>query len=406
MSKRHRYNRAMKCSISQSEENSPTDSPHSPSKSLDASSDFSLSSISDQSIHIQASNISPEFRKLNKFHIISSSPSDSEYSSSEEDSVRHTVIPKDFRKEVHRNVPIKEHKIIKSQSVMDMLEIDQTIAPHSTTICSTLNTEDFKSLSSSEYFERELDSDQLEKRNEIIYQQHLYITYQAMSLVKTLTPLDPAIIKAKEVELPKLSEYEHKKTIIFDLDETLVHCSRDLYGSKPDVFIPIVFTNGDFVNAGIHIRPYLKECLEECSKIMEVIVFTASNKSYADAVLDYLDPDRELIHYRLYRDHCIFVDQIPVKDLRIIKNRNLKDLVIVDNCAFCFGYQLENGIPIIAWTDNKNDRELYNLTHYLRQLASVDDVRPVNRETFKLESFYDDFSTIIRNEENRLLGME
>ncbi len=55
-----------------------------------------------------------------------------------------------------------------------------------------------------------------------------------------------------------------------------------------------------------------------------MVVFTASHKAYADVVLDYLDPTRQLIQYRMYRDHCIRTpDGIYVKDLRIIANRNL-----------------------------------------------------------------------------------
>jgi len=34
-------------------------------------------------------------------------------------------------------------------------------------------------------------------------------------------------------------------------------------------------------------------------------VFTASHQSYADVVLDYLDPNHDLIQYRLYRESCI-----------------------------------------------------------------------------------------------------
>jgi CTD small phosphatase-like protein 2 len=68
-------------------------------------------------------------------------------------------------------------------------------------------------------------------------------------------------------------------------------------------------------------------------------VFTASHQSYADVVLDYLDPNRELIEYRLYRDSCIKTEEgVYIKDLRIIKNRNLKDVVIVDNAVYSFGY--------------------------------------------------------------------
>lgn len=41
-----------------------------------------------------------------------------------------------------------------------------------------------------------------------------------------------------------------------------------------------------------------------------------------------------------------------IKDLRVI-NRNLKDLVLVDNAAYSYAFQLDNGIPIIPYVDNK-----------------------------------------------------
>jgi len=40
------------------------------------------------------------------------------------------------------------------------------------------------------------------------------------------------------------------------------------------------------------------------SKFAEIIIFTASSASYADVILDHLDPKKELISHRLYRHHC------------------------------------------------------------------------------------------------------
>ena len=52
----------------------------------------------------------------------------------------------------------------------------------------------------------------------------------------------------------------------------------------------------------------------------------------------------------------------------------MKDLVIVDNAVYSFGFQLENGIPIIPYYDDDNDEELYHLIPYLDILADCDDV--------------------------------
>jgi CTD small phosphatase-like protein 2 len=56
-------------------------------------------------------------------------------------------------------------------------------------------------------------------------------------------------------------------------------------------------------------------------------------------VLDYLDPYNEFIEYRLYRESCIATEEgVYIKDLRIIKNRKLEEIVIVDNAVYSFGF--------------------------------------------------------------------
>ena len=92
------------------------------------------------------------------------------------------------------------------------------------------------------------------------------------------------------------------------------------------------------MTAGFNIRPYTQECLEMVNKYFEVVVFTASHKWYADVILDYIDPTKKLIQHRLYRDHCIkTTDNVYIKDLRVFKNRDMKDMIIVDNAVYSFG---------------------------------------------------------------------
>lgn len=176
-----------------------------------------------------------------------------------------------------------------------------------------------------------------------------------------------------------------KKTLIFDLDETLIHCVDDIDAQTPQHILQIKFDDEDIVDAGINIRPYAIDCLKAANEHFQVIVFTASHQSYADVVLDFLDPTGELIQYRLYRDSCYQTpEKVYVKDLRIIGNRNLEDLVIVDNAVYSFGFQLENGIPIIPFYDDQSDEELYHLIPYLEILCDCPDVREKNREAFQL----------------------
>lgn len=49
-----------------------------------------------------------------------------------------------------------------------------------------------------------------------------------------------------------------------------------------------------------------------------MVVFTASEPKYADAILNFIDPNNEIFEYRLYRQNCVSTDFGYVKDLRII----------------------------------------------------------------------------------------
>jgi len=72
-----------------------------------------------------------------------------------------------------------------------------------------------------------------------------------------------------------------------------------------------------------------------------------------------------------------------VKDLRIFRNRQLKDIIIVDNCCNSFIHNVSNGIPIVPYYDDKSDTQLKSLASLLYSLAELDDVRPVIKNLFK-----------------------
>lgn len=133
------------------------------------------------------------------------------------------------------------------------------------------------------------------------------------------------------------------------------------------------------------------ESLKEIKKNYVVIVYTASHQSYADEVLNHLDPQGKIFAYRLYRHNCVQVkmaeQMIYVKDLRIFKNIDLKKIIIIDNSALSFAFHLENGIPILPFYKDKNDVEMKSLVNYLNQIATFEDLREVNKKFLKLDYF-------------------
>ena len=62
-----------------------------------------------------------------------------------------------------------------------------------------------------------------------------------------------------------------------------------------------------------------------------------------------------------------------MKDLRIL-NRNLSETVLVDNAAYSYAFQLENGIPILPFYEG-TDYELAALEGYLDEIERALDVR-------------------------------
>eukprot|EP00829_Urostomides_striatus_P020646 TRINITY_DN884_c0_g1_i3.p6 TRINITY_DN884_c0_g1~~TRINITY_DN884_c0_g1_i3.p6 ORF type:complete len:113 (-),score=33.27 TRINITY_DN884_c0_g1_i3:12-350(-) len=72
------------------------------------------------------------------------------------------------------------------------------------------------------------------------------------------------------------------------------------------------------VQVNVNFRPYVREFLEEAAKFFEIIVYTASEKDYADRIINILDPTKKLIKYRLFRNACIDFGGVYVKDLHAL----------------------------------------------------------------------------------------
>jgi len=171
-------------------------------------------------------------------------------------------------------------------------------------------------------------------------------------------------------------------TLVLDLDETLVHCTVDKIDDA-DLIFPVLFGGVEY-KVHVRLRPHLEQFLKSVSQQFEVIIFTASQRVYANELLNRIDPQGRYIRHRMYRESCLPVEGNYLKDLNVLgTSRSLAQMVLVDNSPHAFGYQVDNGIPIESWYDDPNDRELLKLEEFLRTLHGACDVRPLVRAKFQ-----------------------
>jgi len=186
----------------------------------------------------------------------------------------------------------------------------------------------------------------------------------------TSTPTTIAAQTQKFLLPPLPPEDVNKKTLVLDLDETLVHSS---FKPIPDPdFVMSIELENVIHKVYVRKRPGVDNFLRVVGEKFEVVVFTASLAKYADPLLDILDRGR-LVKKRLFREACVQHYGNYVKDLSHL-GRPLTNVIIIDNSPFSYMFQPDNAIPITSWFNDKADRQLYDLLPFLEQLMYVDDV--------------------------------
>ncbi|CAD8138950.1 unnamed protein product [Paramecium pentaurelia] len=214
------------------------------------------------------------------------------------------------------------------------------------------------------HFELEYSTKELKEYFNDLFCEHFQQSFTCLQYCKRLTQTLKQNNKIQQ--LPPI--VNHTKTLVFDLDETLLHCNENV-NDPTDYTIMVNMPNEGMVKTKINVRPYCQQMLKLLSNHFELILFTAAYQYYADKALELIDPDRKLFQYRFYRESCLEIEEgLFIKDLRVIGNRQIENLLLIDNAPYSYCYQIDNGIPIIPFYDNKYDKELVFLTDYLLNL--------------------------------------
>lgn len=180
----------------------------------------------------------------------------------------------------------------------------------------------------------------------------------------------------------------NKKTLILDMDETLLHTDVDCQFQYHDELLSVDIGAEKNVLLPLIKRPFLDNFLSFAKENFNLILFTASQKEYAEPILNYIERKEKYFCLKLYRSSCIFLEPgITIKDLRIFRDIPIEDILIIENNLFAFANQLSNGILLSSFFHDLNDQMLLNLMCYLTKLMNSDDILEANEKTFKFSEY-------------------
>ena len=105
------------------------------------------------------------------------------------------------------------------------------------------------------------------------------------------------------------------------------------------------------------------------SQLYEIVVLSEESKKHTDTILDHIDPKGRISH-RLYRQHCISVnDEYLFKSCSLL-GRPLNQLVMVDDERRASNLQPHNFYHIEMFTGSRKDRKLCHLSAFLKHIAA------------------------------------
>lgn len=181
------------------------------------------------------------------------------------------------------------------------------------------------------------------------------------------------------VHLPVKGRLYHPKALALELKCGSPNLqSRELIKGKKD---PNSIT--------VYARPHLQQFLEELAQFYTIYVFTRYSLEIATKIVEGIDPRQKFIS-RVFDSQffCETKKGFSVKDMRIFQEQpNLGQVLQVDTQMGSFFPHLGNGVPILPFQDNPEDRELYFLKHYLLELKKSEDLRVPNSRHFQLEKY-------------------
>jgi RNA polymerase II subunit A small phosphatase-like protein len=171
------------------------------------------------------------------------------------------------------------------------------------------------------------------------------------------------------------------KLLILDLDETLVYGSNERLPSNHDFQCCEYF---------IYKRPFVEDFLDISSRLFDLAIWTSSTREYAQCIQSELFQDIPL-KFLWARERCTrrldmdIQEYYWIKDLKKVKRAgfDLEKVLMVDDTPRKLERNFGNLIIVKEFTGDPSDRELPRLVKYLRKLANRNNLRRIEKRTWR-----------------------
>jgi Dullard-like phosphatase family protein len=169
-----------------------------------------------------------------------------------------------------------------------------------------------------------------------------------------------------------------KKTLLLDLDETLVHSTiKRPPRSHFNLHVCLGRVPAEFF---VIKRPFVDQFLEQVCKWYNVYIFTAGVKDYAGPLLEKLDKTK-LITGNFFRDSCTLRRDTTGLDYYVKEFSRIRmdpsQSIIIDNQPISYSLNKDSAIPIAHFFDDPHDEALVDILPLLEMLRHVEDVRSI-----------------------------
>ena len=201
---------------------------------------------------------------------------------------------------------------------------------------------------------------------------------------------------AERISLRKTSDrvgLEEKPSIILNLEGVL------LFLPTPCASISTATTNINLITTKMGtrclLRPYAKEFLRLLKTQFEVILFTDWEDDYTMDIVHAFEAQQHYFDFVLSRRHCSLNADLVLKELNLIKNREINHIIILDSSLVNWPSDLDNLVPIIPFTDIliDHDLELPRIFKYLLYLKNKTQLQDKNSQIYPIADIVEDLKS-------------